>query len=76
MEIDSDPTDPPHVKLTEEGAELPDHKQDSTVADPDQSLSEEQIYQETVRGIRSYMGWRHISDLDSSASLADDQNSD
>ena len=30
--------------------------QDATITDPDQSLSEQQTYRETMRGIRSYMG--------------------
>ena len=36
-------------------------EQDATITDPDQSLSEEQSYRETMRGIRSFMGWTHIS---------------
>ena len=45
---------------------------DATVTDPDQSLSEEQSYRETMRGIRSYMGWTHISDMDTTAGSSDD----
>ena len=46
--------------------------QDVTITDPDQSLSEEQTYRETRRGIQSYMGWTHISDIDSSTATSDD----
>ena len=44
---------------------------DATITDPDQSLSEEQSYRETMRGIRSYMGWTHILDIDATASSSD-----
>ena len=45
---------------------------DATITDPDQSLSEEQSYRETMRGIRSYMGWTHIPDMNTTASSSDD----
>ena len=45
---------------------------DATTTDPDQSLSEEQSYRETMRGIRSYIGWSHISDVDSNTGSSDD----
>ena len=32
----------------------------------EQTVSEEQTYRETMRGIRSYMGWSHVPDVDSS----------
>ena len=51
---------------TEEG-ELSDLDQDVSVTD--QASTEEQNYRETVR---SYMGWTHISDIDSTASSAED----
>ena len=35
------------------------------------SLSEEQSYRETMRAIRSYMGWTHIPDIDATASSPD-----
>ena len=44
--------------------------QDATITDL--LLSEEQTYRETMRGIRSYMGWIHIPDIDSSAAMSDD----
>ena len=43
-----------------------------TVTDPDQALSEEPTYRETIRGIRSYMGWSNIPDMDSSNTASDD----
>ena len=39
--------------------------------DLDHTVSEEQTYRETMRGIRSYMGWSHIPDIDS-ANPSDD----
>ena len=33
---------------------------------------EEQTYRETVRGIRSYMGWSDIPDIDSTNTASDD----
>ena len=35
-------------------------------------MSEEQSYHETMRGIRSYMGWQHIPDTDSGATTSED----
>ena len=54
----------------EEG-ELSD-EQDITATEPDQTPSAEQIYRETMRGIRSYMGWSNIPDVDSSNTASDD----
>ena len=45
---------------------------DASVTDPDQSLSEEQSYRETMRGIRSFMGWTHIPDMDTTAGSSDE----
>ena len=59
-------------KPFEEEGELSDLDQDSTTAEVDQALSEEQIYRERVQGIRSFMGWTHIPDFDTSSSLAVD----
>ena len=41
------------------------------VTDPDQSLSEEQSYRETMRGIRSFMGWTLIPNMDTAAGSSD-----
>ena len=46
--------------------------QEANLSDHDQSLSEEQSYRETMRGIRSYMGWNHIPDIDSGATTSED----
>ena len=44
---------------TEEG-NLSDIERDISLTDDDQALSEEQNYRETMRGIRSFIGWSHI----------------
>ena len=38
----------------------------------DQASTEEQNYRETMRCVRSYMGWTHILDIDSAASSAEE----
>ena len=55
----------------EEG-ELSDQDHDITSTDPNQTLSENQNYRETMRGIRSYMGWTDIPDFDTATSTSDD----
>ena len=40
--------------------------------EPDQAISEEQTYRETMSGIRSYMGWSNIPELDSATTGSDD----
>ena len=67
---DTDPVNQPTSVLDEEG-ELSDPDEDLTTADTDQALSEEQTYRETVRGIRSFMGWIHVLDMDTSSSADD-----
>ena len=42
-----------------------------TVTKPEQALSEDHTYRETMRGIRSYMGWSNISDMDRSNTALD-----
>ena len=39
---------------------------DQDFVEQEQPTSEEQIYRETMSGIRSFMGWTHVSDMDSS----------
>ena len=56
--------------LPEEG-ELSDELE-ANFSDQEQSLSEEQSYRETMRGIRSYMGWDHIPDIDSGTTTSED----
>ena len=70
-DVDSITSDRPPVDLFPEEGELSD-EQDVSLTDPDQSLSEEQSYRETMRGIRSYMGWNHIPDMDSGTKSSDD----
>ena len=60
---------PPLDLYTEEGELSED--QDQTLADPDQPVSEEQNYRDTMQGIRSFMGWSHIPEMDSAASTSD-----
>ena len=62
----------PRVMGNTEGGELSDIEQDVSLTDADQALSEEQNYRETMRGIRSYMGWSHIPDVDSALSSSED----
>ena len=61
---DSLSSDRPPLELSDE--------QEFNASKHDQSLSEEQSYRETMRGIRSYMGCHHVPDLDSSTTTADD----
>ena len=72
MDTDSDTdfSDRPPVDIIVEEGELSDQDLDVTAAD--QTLSEEQNYRETMRGIRSFMGWTHIPDMDTAASTSDD----
>ena len=56
---ESDISDRPPENIFVEEGELSDN-QGVTLNYLDQSLSEEQTYRETMRGIRSYMGWTHI----------------
>ena len=70
-EAGSELSDRPTVDLHVEEGELSD-EQDMTVTEPDQIPSAEQTYQETMRGIRSYMGWTNIPDVDSSNTASDD----
>ena len=70
-ESDSLSSDRPALELFPEEGELSDEHEFNT-SEHDQSLSEEQSYRETMRGIRSYMGWHQVPDLDSSAASAED----
>ena len=69
---ESDFSNRPPVDIFMEEGELSDQDPDATVTNPDHTLSEEQNYKETMRGIRSYMGWSHIMDMDHTASSAED----
>ena len=72
-EADSDSlsSDRPPLDIFPEEGELSDD-QKANLSDHNQSLSEEQSYRETMRGIRSYMSWNHIPDIDSGATTSED----
>ena len=61
--VDSDLSDRPPVELFVEEGELSDEQE---LTEHDLPTSEEQTYRETMRGIRSFMGWSHVPDVDSS----------
>ena len=66
-------SDRPPVDLdVEEGELLED--QDMTVTKPEQALSEDHTYRETMRGIRSSMDWSNIPEMDSSNTASDDNH--
>ena len=67
----SDFSDEPPVDLYAEEGELSEDL-DLTAIESDEIPSEEQTYRETMRGIRSYMGWSDIPDLDSANTGSDD----
>ena len=60
---------PPLDLYTEEGGLSEDP--DQTVGNQDQPVFEEQNYRETMQGIRSYMGWSHIPEVDNTAATSD-----
>ena len=62
-DADSDISDRPPVELFVEEGELSDEQK---LTEQDLPSSEEQTYRETMRGIRSFMGWTHVLDVDSS----------
>ena len=72
MDTDSDISDRSPVDLFVEEGELSDQDLEASVADPDLTLSEEQNYRETMSGIRSFMGWSHIPEMDTTASRSED----
>ena len=57
----------------EEGelSELEDQPDQDNV-ESDRAMSEDQNYRETVRGVRAFMGWSHIPDLEYSPSFKAD----
>ena len=74
MDTDSetDLSDRPPVDLFVEEGEISDQELETSVNDPDLTLSEEQSYRETMSGIRSFMGWTHIPEVDTTASRSED----
>ena len=74
MDTDSDaiPTDQLHTNSPAEDWALFELEQDQTTTDVDQAFSEDQTYRDTIRGIKSFMGWKHIPDMHTAISNADD----
>ena len=70
-ESESFSSDRPPFDIFPEEGELSDD-QEANLSDHDQSLSEEQSYRETMRGIRSYMDWNYIPDIDSGTTTSED----
>ena len=66
----SDLSDRPAVDLYTEEGELSDDPDCN--AEPELVPSEEQTYRETMKGIREYMGWSDIPELDSANTGSDD----
>ena len=62
---------PPLDLYAEEEGELSEDP-DQPVADQDQPVSEEQNYRDTMQGIRSFMGWSNIPELDNTTNTSDD----
>ena len=67
-DAESNLSDIPPLELFVEECELSD---DQELAEQDTPTSEEQTYRETMRGIRSFMGWSHVPEIDS-ANPSDD----
>ena len=68
----SDYSDRPPVDLNAEEGELSED-QDLTSTEPDQAISEEQNYRETMSGIRSFMGWSSIPEMDNTTTGSYDE---
>ena len=61
-EVDAEPASPASVH----------YQGDVPETNTDQDLSEDANYRETLRGVRSFMGWHQIPDYDTSAASMDD----
>ena len=72
MNTDSNLSDRPPVDIFVEEGELSDQDPEASANDPDLTLSEEQNYRETMSGIRSFMGWSHILEIDTATSKSED----
>ena len=68
---DSDYSDRPPVDLFAEEVELSEQELEASITDPEFALSEEQTYRETMSGIRSFMGWSYIPEIDTATSKAE-----
>ena len=69
---DTDLSDRPPVDIFVEEGELSEQDPEASVNDPDLTLSEEQNYCESMSGIRSFMGWNHIPEIDTATSKSED----
>ena len=72
MDTDSDLSDRPPVDIFVEEGELSNQDLEASANDPDLTLSEEQNYRKTMSGIRSFMGWSHIPEIDTATSKSED----
>ena len=70
-DTESETNDQAKLSVIAEEGEVSNHAH-GPAADPDQALSEEQTYQETMRSIRSFICWLHIPDMDTTASSSYD----
>ena len=70
-EAGSELSDQPPLDLYAEEGEVSDDPE-TTGVNQDQPLSEEQTYRETMRGVRSFMGWSHVPDIDSATNTSED----
>ena len=70
-DADSDFSDRPPVDIYAEEGELSEDP-DFTTLESEQGPSEDQTYRETMKGIRAYMGWSDIPDLDNTTTASDD----
>ena len=59
---DSEVSDQPPINLFVDEGDLSD---DQEFGESEQASSEEQTYRETMSGIRSFMGWSHVPDMES-----------
>ena len=64
---------PDQIEEGEVSEPEPDDQQDSDSGDKNKVLSEDQNYQETVCGVRAFMGWTHIPDLEYSPTSRTDK---
>ena len=70
-DAESDFSDRPPVDIYAEEGELSEDP-DFTTLESEQGPSEDQTYRETMKGIRAYMGWSDIPDLDNTTTASDD----
>ena len=53
-------------------AEEGEWSEEHSIIDQDHPVYEEQNYRDTMQGIRSYMGWSHIPEVDNTTATSDD----